>query len=266
MRKINFTWLLERLKKTTIKPMPNPSASPTDSSTATSTPTASECAATGIRPRQFDLIAFDWDGTLYDSTAIITRSIQRAVGDVGGTVPSDKDASYVIGLGLKQALEHAAPDVPAEKYAELGDRYRHHYAKEEDEIDLFYGVLAMLHELKARQHYLAVATGKSRHGLNYALNAVSLKGLFHSSRTADETRSKPHPQMLQELMEEFKVSPDRVLMIGDNTHDLLLARNAGCASVAVSYGAHDRTLFDYFKPIYVATSVAELHQWLIENA
>ena len=216
--------------------------------------------------RQFDLIAFDWDGTLYDSTAIITRSIQRAVGAVGGKVPSDKDASYVIGMGLTQALEHAAPDVPADKYPELGERYRQYYAQEEEDIDLFHGVVPMLRDLKARQHWLAVATGKSRRGLNHALEAVSLKGLFHSSRTADETRSKPHPLMLQELMQEFGVTPDRVLMVGDTSHDLLLARNAGCPCVAVSYGAHDTDDFDYLDPRFVATSVAELHHWLINNA
>jgi phosphoglycolate phosphatase len=124
----------------------------------------------------------------------------------------------------------------------------------------------MLRDLKARQHWLAVATGKSRRGLNHALEAVSLKGLFHSSRTADETRSKPHPLMLQELMQEFGVTPDRVLMVGDTSHDLLLARNAGCPCVAVSYGAHDTDDFDYLDPRFVATSVAELHHWLINNA
>ena len=218
------------------------------------------------RPRQFDLIAFDWDGTLYDSTAIITRSIQRAVGDVGGTVPSDKDASYVIGMGLQQALEHAAPDVPANKYPVLGERYRHHYAKEENDIDLFEGILPMLRDLRVRQHWLAVATGKSRLGLNQALNAVSLKGVFHSSRTADETRSKPNPLMLQELMKEFNIQPERVLMVGDTTHDLQLAHNAGCASVAVSYGAHDVENFDRYNPRFTAATVAELHEWLLQNA
>ena len=218
------------------------------------------------RPRQFDLIAFDWDGTLYDSTAIITRSIQRAVGDVGGTVPSDKDASYVIGMGLQQALEHAAPDVPANKYPVLGERYRHHYAQEENDIDLFEGILPMLRDLRVRQHWLAVATGKSRLGLNQALNAVSLKGVFHSSRTADETRSKPNPLMLQELMKEFNIQPERVLMVGDTTHDLQLAHNAGCASVAVSYGAHDVENFDRYNPRFTAATVAELHEWLLQNA
>jgi phosphoglycolate phosphatase len=216
--------------------------------------------------RKFDLIAFDWDGTLFDSTAIITRSIQLAVGDVGGTVPSDQDAAYVIGLGLMEALAHAAPDVPKHKYPELGARYKHHYTRHQHDICLFNGVLPMLAALKDRQHLLAVATGKSRTGLDEALHAVELHGLFDSSRTADETRGKPHPLMLEELMAELGVTPGRVLMIGDTTHDLQLALNAGCASVGVSYGAHEPESFDLLKPLFIAHSVPQLHGWLIENA
>jgi phosphoglycolate phosphatase len=218
------------------------------------------------RARQFDLIAFDWDGTLFDSTGIITRCIQLAVGDVGGKVPSDKDASYVIGLGLMEALAHAAPDVPKSKYAELGARYKHHYMAHQHDIILFHGILPMLAELKARQHWLAVATGKSRSGLNEALRAVELQGLFDGSRTADETAGKPHPLMLHELMREFDVAPERVLMVGDTTHDLQMALNAGSPSVGVSYGAHEPAAFDALNPRFVAHSVAELHAWLVANA
>lgn len=213
--------------------------------------------------RQFDLIAFDWDGTLFDSTTIITRCIQDAVRDVGGVVPSDQDAAYVIGLGLTQALAHAAPDVPTEKYPELGARYRHHYLARQNDISLFDGVLPMLADLKAHQYFLTVATGKSRRGLDTALQAVELQGLFNGSRTADETASKPDPRMLQELMLEFGATPERTLMIGDTTHDLQMAYSAGCASVGVSYGAHDAGTFDALKPRYVAASVRELHDWLL---
>ncbi len=216
-------------------------------------------------PRQFDLIAFDWDGTLFDSTAIITRSIQAAVVDVGGKKPTDQDASYVIGMGLMQALAHAAPDVPPEKYPELGLRYRHHYSQHANDISLFHGVLDMLQALKAQKHVLTVATGKSRRGLDDALQAVELKGLFHGSRTADQTAGKPHPQMLYELMEEFNIPPERTLMIGDTTHDLHMAVNANCASVGVSYGAHDSSAFEEFKPLYIAHSVAQLQAWLMQN-
>jgi len=218
------------------------------------------------RPRQFDLIAFDWDGTLYDSTKIIVRCIQKAVADVGGTVPTDQAAAYVIGLGLMQALAHAAPDVPEAKYPELGARYRHHYLAHQDDLSLFEGVLPLLDALKARHHWLAVATGKSRRGLDDALNTVQLKGMFNGSRTADETAGKPHPRMLHELMREFGTEPERTLMVGDTTHDLQMALNAGCASVGVSYGAHEPAAFGALQPLHIAHSVGELQEWLLENA
>lgn len=219
-----------------------------------------------MRPRQFDLIAFDWDGTLFDSTALIVRCIQAAVRDVGGTVPTDAAASYVIGMGLMQALAHAAPDVPTEQYPLLGARYRHHYTAHQHDISLFEGVLPMLADLKSRHHWLAVATGKSRLGLDEALHAVELQGVFDGSRTADETAGKPSPLMLEQLMREFGVDPGRTLMVGDTTHDLQMAVNAGCASVGVSYGAHEPDAFDALAPRYVAHSVRELHDWLRSNA
>ena len=219
-----------------------------------------------MRPRQFDLIAFDWDGTLFDSTALIVRCIQAAVADVGGTVPSHQAASYVIGMGLMQALAHAAPDVPPEKYPQLGERYRHHYLQHQHDISLFDGVLPLLADLKTRHHWLTVATGKSRRGLDEALQAVELKGVFDGSRTADETAGKPSPLMLHELMREFGVAPERTLMIGDTTHDLQMAVNAGCASVGVSYGAHEPDAFHALGPLHIAHSVRELHHWLNTHA
>ena len=218
------------------------------------------------RPRRFDLIAFDWDGTLYDSTKIIVRCIQRAVTDVGGAMPSDQAAAYVIGMGLMQALAHAAPDVPEALYPQLGARYRHHYKAHQDDLSLFEGVLPMLSDLKTRHHLLAVATGKSRRGLDEVLDAVELKGIFHASRTADETAGKPHPRMLHELMRQCGCPPDRALMVGDTTHDLLLARNAGCASVGVSYGAHEPHAFAALGPLHIAHSVRDLHDWLLAHA
>ncbi len=218
-----------------------------------------------LRPRRFDLIAFDWDGTLYDSTQIIVRCIQSAVRDVGGTVPTDEAAGYVIGLGLMQALAHAAPDVPKEKYPALGERYRHHYALHADDLSLFPGVLALLQALKQRGHVITVATGKSRQGLDETLKSVELKGMFDGSRTADETAGKPDARMLHELMTQFGVAPSRVLMIGDTTHDLQMAVNAGCASLGVSYGAHHPDAFDALSPLAVLHSVSALHDWLLAN-
>jgi len=215
--------------------------------------------------RNFDLIVFDWDGTLFDSTALIARCIQAACCDLGVAVPSDRDASYVIGMGLAEALQHAAPALPRERYRELADRYRHHYFARQHEVLFFDGTLEMLNALKARNHLLGVATGKSRRGLDDALNGSALKGLFDATRTADETASKPHPRMLLELMAEFGVPPERTLMIGDTTHDLLLASNAGTASVGVGYGAHDHESFAEFKPRHVAHSVADLGDWLARH-
>ena len=218
------------------------------------------------RPRRFDLIAFDWDGTLFDSTQIIVHCIQQAVADVGGAVPSDREAAYVIGMGLMEALAHAAPDVPRERYAELGAQYRRHYTARQNDLSLFPGVLPMLAALRERHHRLAVATGKSRRGLDEVLKTEQLHGLFDGSRTADETAGKPDPRMLHELMREFGTEPERTLMIGDTTHDLQLALNAGCPSVAVSYGAHDIAGFEALRPQVVVHSVAELHAWLLEHA
>lgn len=218
------------------------------------------------RPQQFDLIVFDWDGTLFDSTALIVRCIQNACIDLGVAVPTVERAAYVIGLGLRDALEHAVPDLPAQRYGELAQHYRHHYIASQHELSLFEGTLAMLRELKARHHWLAVATGKGRQGLNDALAHAELVGMFDGTRTADETASKPHPRMLLELIDEFGVRAERTLMIGDTTHDLQLALNAGTASLGVSFGAHDHEAFGAFEPRFVAHSTAELHRWLIDNA
>lgn len=217
------------------------------------------------RTRRFDLIAFDWDGTLFDSTALIVRSIQNACRDIQVPVPDDQRAAYVIGLGLRDALEYAVPGLPPERYPELGARYRHHYLASQHELSLFAGTLQMLRALKDRQHFLTVATGKNRRGLDDVLKTTELRGLFDGSRTADETFSKPHPRMLQELMAEFSVEPERTLMIGDTTHDLQMAVNAGTPSVGVSFGAHDHESFVPLSPLFIAHSTRELHDWLLTH-
>ncbi len=223
-------------------------------------------SSSSLRPQQFDLVVFDWDGTLYDSTALIVRCIQAACADLQVPVPSRLDAAYVIGLGLHDALQHVAPSLPKERVPELGLRYRHHYFQRQHELSLFDGSIELLLALKARHHWLAVATGKTRVGLNEALENVALRGIFDATRTADETISKPHPLMLQELMAEFGVDPDRTLMIGDTTHDLQLALNAGAHSVAVSYGAHEPAAFADYPTRHVAHSVADLQKWLLQHA
>jgi phosphoglycolate phosphatase len=217
------------------------------------------------RHRQFDLIAFDWDGTLFDSTALIVRCIQQACVDIGAPVPDAARAAYVIGLGLRDALEYAVPGLPPERYSELGAAYRRHYLASQHALTLFPGTLEMLSELKGRQHLLAVATGKNRRGLDEVLAMTELRGLFDASRTADETFSKPHPAMLQELMAEFGIEPGRTLMVGDTTHDLQMAVNAGTPCVGVSFGAHDHESFEPFSPLAVVHSTRELHDWLLSH-
>jgi phosphoglycolate phosphatase len=218
------------------------------------------------RPHRFDLVVFDWDGTLFDSTAVIVQSIQAAARDLDLPPPDDQRAAFVIGLGLRAAMEHAVPGLAPDRYPQMAQRYRHHYFARQHDLTLFPGVLDMLHGLRRRHHWLAVATGKSRPGLDEALATVELRGMFDATRTADETASKPDPRMLRELMGEFGAQPDRTLMVGDTTHDLALAANAGAPSVAVSYGAHAKEDFERHAPLFVACSVAELSDWLTTHA
>lgn len=209
------------------------------------------------------LLAFDWDGTLFDSTALIVQAIQNAIADVGGTVPSKEQAAWVIGMGLQDALAHLGADTPKLNTAQLTARYLYHYSQLQHQLSLFDGTLDMLRDLKNQGFYLAIATGKSRRGLNEALAQADLKHFFDATRTADETAGKPHPQMLHELMAELDIAPERTLMIGDTTHDLQLAINAGTPSLAVSFGAHDSANFADFSPLGIVHSTRELHQTLL---
>jgi phosphoglycolate phosphatase len=216
--------------------------------------------------KQFDLIVFDWDGTLMDSTATIAKAIQGAAKDLGLPVPSDQAASHVIGLGLMEAMQAVMPDIDPALYPRMVERYRYHFLAKDHELVLFDGVREMLAELSQQGYFLAVATGKSRVGLNRALNAVGLLSLFDATRCADETFSKPHPAMLQELTRELGQDMRRTVMIGDTTHDLLMANNAGAAGIAVEYGAHPLNQLEACKPVFSAKTVRELHDWLSANA
>ena len=217
-------------------------------------------------PRRFALLVFDWDGTLMDSAAAIVASIQESCRDLGLPVPARERASHVIGLGLKDALSYAVPDLPVSDYGKLVERYRHHFLARDPDIELFPGVREMLSELKQQGHLLAVATGKSRAGLQRVLEATRLKPYFDASRCADETRSKPHPAMLEELMSELDIAPEAMLMIGDTAHDLQMAVSAGVAGLAVSYGAHPRENLMTFNPLACIDTPQELAPWLKQNA
>jgi len=217
-------------------------------------------------PRQFQLLVFDWDGTLADSAAIIAGAIQQACADLRLPVPDDAAARFVIGLGLADAMRHVAPSLPASDHPLLSERYRQHYLARDPEIPLFAGAREMLDELDARGFLLAIATGKSRAGLARALAQQGLEQRFVASRCADESFPKPHPDMLLSLMERCGVSARETLMIGDTSHDLELARNAGTSAVAVSYGAHPAEGLAGYSPLATVSSVAELRSWLSANA
>ncbi len=216
--------------------------------------------------KRFELLVFDWDGTVLDSTRAIVQAMQAACRDLGLPEPDEQCARQVIGLGLGDALRLVAPGLSVDCYPQMSDRYRHHYLSCDRSLNLFEGIPALMAELHAQGFCLAVATGKGRRGLNRALGDSGLGHFFSSTRCADECFSKPHPQMLEELMDEFDVLPSRTLMIGDTTHDLQMAINAQVTGLAVSYGAHTVDSLQSLDPVACLGSVDQLRQWLASNS
>ena len=211
---------------------------------------------------RYDLVVFDWDGTLMDSTTVIVRSLQNACRDIGVTVPTERDGRFVMGLGLDDTCAHLAPHLDAEQRRRLADRWRHYFVAGEAEMPLYEGVREMLIDLRGRGIRLAVATGKARRGLDRMLELTGLHSTFEATRCADEGFTKPHPGMLLMILEMTGVEPRHAVMVGDTTHDLDLAANAGVDAVAVSYGAHDESLLATRPAVARCTSVHELHRWL----
>lgn len=216
--------------------------------------------------RNYDLVVFDWDGTVMDSTAIIADSIQAACRDLNLTVPTDEAARHVIGMGLADALRHAVPDAPESMYGALVERYRHHFLSQDERIPLFEGAREAIEKLHADGFMLAVATGKSKLGLTRALDSSKLAPYFHATRTADQTFSKPHPAMLLEIMEELGVDPARTLMVGDTTHDLYMAANAGVNAVAMTQGAHPEAELRALEPLALFGDFAGFLEWFYTHA
>jgi phosphoglycolate phosphatase len=216
--------------------------------------------------KQFDLIVFDWDGTLMDSAGAIVGSIQAAARDIGVPAPEDAACRQIIGLGLSEALAQLFPELPEAEHPRLVARYRHHFLGQDAEIPLFVGADAIVRDLHAADYLLGVATGKSRKGLDRVLGNTGLGSYFHATRCADECFSKPHPEMLEQLMNELGASPGRTLMIGDTSHDLQMASNAGVAALAVSYGAHDKQDLMTHAPLACVDNVEELKAWLANYA
>ena len=216
--------------------------------------------------KRYDLIVFDWDGTVMDSTAVIAGSIQAACRDLGLTIPDDETARHVIGLGLDQALRYAVPDMPEAMRPDLVERYRHYFLAQDEAIPLFEGARETIAELRDAGYRLGVATGKSRAGLDRAMESTGMKSYFHATRTADQTFSKPNPAMLFELMDELAVSAGRTLMVGDTTHDVQMAQNAKVDVVAMGHGAHPPEQLQELNPLALMGDFAELRVWLKANA
>jgi phosphoglycolate phosphatase len=216
--------------------------------------------------KQFDLIVWDWDGTLADSTGMITRAIVKAAEQAGLPALSAQQASSIIGLGLRESIESLYPNISDEQAILLAKNYNQNYFAAESEIVLFTGAAETIKTLNRRGHKLAVATGKSRRGLNLALEHTQLRNYFHATKTVDECFSKPHPQMLDELMDDLVALPERTLMIGDTSYDLQMAKNAGVPAIGVTYGAQSVDDWQGLAPIQQFDDFAKLSRWLLDNA
>lgn len=214
---------------------------------------------------RYSLIVFDWDGTIIDSHSAIIECMQEASRDLGLPIPEPARASHVIGLGMHDAMKIVAPDLAAERYPEFVAQYRRHFLAREEAMRLFPGMRELI-QILSEQRKLAIATGKSRKGLDRALAATGVKDWFKASRCADETTPKPHPAMLLELMDELRVAAGDVLMIGDTSHDMEMARAARVDSLAVTYGAHPEHELRSCEPLGCVSSVAALREWLTNNA
>ena len=214
---------------------------------------------------KYRLIVFDWDGTIIDSASTIAACMQDAARDLGVAVPPLERARHVIGLGLHDAMRIAVPQVPAQRYPEFVASYRKHFLARKDSMELFEGMRELLEKLQ-RKHALAIATGKSRRGLERALEATALRPHFRASRCADETIPKPDPSMLHELMDELGVPPEGTLMIGDTSHDMEMARAAHVDALAVTYGAHPEAGLRACRPLDCCADVVRLRAWLTANA
>ncbi|WP_417223025.1 HAD-IIIA family hydrolase [Amphritea sp.] len=213
----------------------------------------------------YKLLIFDWDGTIIDSAARIISSMQKAARDLDQPELSDEAVRNIIGLGLPEAIRVLIPGVDDSLIAPLRDRYGHYYLNADDTpTELFDGVEQTLINLKEKGYRLAVATGKSRRGLARVFEQTGLEYLFESSRCADETTSKPHPHMLEEILAETGLSPADAVMIGDTEFDLEMGVRAGMDTIAVSYGAHHVDRLTPYKPVLLMHQFTELESWLTQ--
>ena len=213
----------------------------------------------------YKLIIFDWDGTLMDSQARIVDCLKNTADDLNLHQLADTILKNVIGLGHNEARSRLNPHLNTQQITDYDDRYRYHFLTANDTPSgLFDDVRQMLESLTDKGFMLAIATGKARRGLEPVLEETGLKTLFHGSRCADETRSKPHPQMLEELLDEFGVTKEEAIMVGDTEYDMLMANSLGMDTLAVSYGVHDKDDILKHKPLSCVDSIKEMSDWLLK--
>ena len=216
--------------------------------------------------RPYQLLVFDWDGTLMDSEARIIGCLAQTIGDLDLPMRERSQMKDIIGLGLPEAIGTLYPDADAGLVRRFTDRYRYHFLSDHHApTQLFAGVLETLRNLAAQGYYLAVATGKGRRGLDRSLQETGCHELFDVTRCADETRSKPHPQMLHEIMEVLDVPAERTVMIGDTEYDLQMARNAGAHALAVTYGVHERERLVIHDPLAYLDRIDDVVAWLADR-
>ncbi len=212
---------------------------------------------------EHELIIFDWDGTLMDSIAKIVRCFAAALEDAGISGPSEDAIRHVIGLGLGEAVAELLPEADAATRDQVVERYRQHFLHlDQTGMELFPGVRAGLEDLSAQGYLLAIATGKARRGLDRVLRETGTAHLFCVTRCADEAFSKPHPKMLEDILEQTGFTADRALMVGDTTYDMQMARHAGMDGLAVTYGVHGRELLAEHGPLACLDSFTEVYEWL----
>lgn len=214
--------------------------------------------------RTYQLLIFDWDGTLMDSEARIVACARAAAEDIDIEIPSRASVRNIIGLGLNEAFSELFPDYGDQTMIDFVDRYRHHFLHvDETPSMLFDGVEELLDQLLAREYLLAIATGKGRPGLNKVLDETGLFSKFHATRTGDETFSKPNPEMLFQILNELGIEAKDALMIGDTEYDLQMATNARMPSLGVSYGVHEVERLKKHSPVACVDNIAELSGWLL---
>lgn len=213
--------------------------------------------------RKFNLLVFDWDGTLMDSEARIVACLRAAIGDLELEARDEEELKNIIGLGLREAVSTLYPGSDDVLLRQLTDRYRYHFLTADPTPSaMFDGAERMLRQLADAGYLMAVATGKGRAGLDKVLEETGVGPIFHATRCADETFSKPHPQMLHEVMDELGTEPGETLMIGDTEYDMLMARNAGTGALAVSYGVHAKERLLACSPLGCIRDIKELEMWL----